>query len=90
MNSLGVYAVAYVGGYLFAPLQAPLAAVALPEWVGYAMTGSVAALYALLVMLPLYFYFRTRRPWLLALQAIALASHVAFALLVVAPFWIGM
>ena len=32
---------------------------------------------------------RTRRPWLIALQAAFLAGHAVFALLVVAPFWIG-
>jgi hypothetical protein len=63
----------------------------LPEWswLAYGPAILIAALYCFLVTLPLYFYFRTRRRWLLVVQLFALALHSAFAVFVVAPFWIS-
>lgn len=90
LNSLGSLTIVHVAHYIFAPFQGPLASLQLPEWAGYALSGLVAALYSLIITLPSYFYFRTGQPWLLAIQAFSLASHIAFALLVVAPFWISM
>ena len=54
----------------------------------YAAPFFVGVLYSLLIVLPIYFYLRTRRSWLLALQLVFLCAHAAFALFVVAPFWI--
>ena len=62
----------------------------LPEWSSYIAYVFIGVLYSLLVVLPLYFYFRTRHAWLLGIQALALAGHTAFALCVVARFWIHM
>ena len=90
LQALGGLAVVHVADYLLAPFAESLPNAHLPEWTGIAMFGLVAALYALLVALPSYFYFRTRLAWIWAIQAFTLAAHVAFAQLVVAPFWISM
>jgi hypothetical protein len=62
----------------------------IPEWSSYTVSVLVGVLYSLLIVMPLYFYFRTRRAWLLGVQALTLAGHAAFALCVVARFWIHM
>jgi hypothetical protein len=85
----GGHAVVFIGSYLFHPEGGVLRWLPLPDWLGYAPIILIALLYSLLVTLPLYFYFRTRRSSLLLVQVFALALHSAFALLVVAPFWIG-
>lgn len=85
-QSFGYYSLALITIYLFDPGR-PLAGILLPSS-PYAAPTVVAVVYSLLVVLPLYFYFRTRRPWLLTLQFAFLCAHAAFALLVVAPFWI--
>lgn len=63
----------------------------LPEWswLAYGPVLIIAAVYCLAATLPLYFYFRTRRSVFLCVQLIALALHSAFAVFVVAPFWIS-
>ena len=87
-QSFGIYCVALITIYLFDP-GLPFSGIAWSPSVPYAPPIIVAVLYPLLWALPTYFYFRTRCPWLLALQAVLLAGHAAFALYVVAPFWIG-
>ena len=87
-QSFGIYSVALITIYLFDPGR-PFSAIPWPSSLPYAPPVIVAVLYSLLVVLPIYFYFRKRRPWLLALQSVFLAGHGAFALYVVAPFWIG-
>ena len=87
-QSFGIYCVALITIYLFDPGR-PFSAIAWPSSLPYAPPIIVAVLYSLLAVLPTYFYFRTRRLWLLALQAVLLAGHAVFALYVVDPFWIG-
>ena len=89
-QSFGPLCVALIGLYLFDANGGLLRHVPLPEWSGYAVFVLIAALYSLLIVLPLYFYFRRRRAWLLGVQALALIAHAVFALRVVARFWIGM
>jgi hypothetical protein len=84
-QSFGYYSLALITIYLFDPGR-PLAGI-LPPSSPYLAATVVAVLYSHLVVLPLYFYFRTRRPWLLTLQFAFLCAHAAFALLVAAPFW---
>jgi hypothetical protein len=86
-QSFGYCSLAFIFIHLFDPGQ-PLSAIPFPSAFPYAPAIIVAVLYSLLVVLPSYFYFRTRRSWLLALQAAFLFGHAAFAVLVVAPFWI--
>jgi hypothetical protein len=87
-QSFGYWCLALITIFLFDPGR-PFSGIPFPSsWV-YAPAIIVAVAYCLVVVLPTYFYFRTRRPWLLALQAAFLAAHAVFALYVVAPFWIG-
>jgi len=88
-QSFGPLCVAFIGLYLFESNDALLHNFHLPDWSGIGVFILVGAFYSLLIVLPLYFYFRTRRSWLLAVQAFALAAHTAFALRVVARFWIS-
>src|SRR4051812_36100337 len=88
-ESFGSLAVALVFVFLFRE-GGFLGIFPLPEWpwLAHGPFVLVATFYCLLVTSPLYFYFRTRRPWLLVAQVVALAAHSAFAVFVVAPFWI--
>jgi hypothetical protein len=89
-QSFGPLCIALIGLYLFDPNGGLLRHFPLPEWSGYSAFILIAVLYSLLIVLPLYFYFRTRHFWLLGVQALALTAHAVFALRVVARFWIGM
>jgi hypothetical protein len=87
-QSFGYWCLAFITIYLFDPGR-PLSGLPFPSsWV-YAPAIIVAVVYCLAVVLPVYFYLRTRQRWLLALQAAFLGAHAAFAVCVVAPFWIG-
>jgi hypothetical protein len=89
-ESFGTLAVVLVFSFLFREDRFP-GIFPLPEgsWLAFGPLIVVATLYCFLVTLPLYFYFRTRRSWLLLAQVVTLAAHSAFAVFVVAPFWIG-
>jgi hypothetical protein len=88
-QSFGQLAVALVFVFLFRE-GGFLGRFPLPDWpwLAYAPFVLLAACYCLLVTMPLYFYLRTRRAWLLFVQMFTLALHAAFAVFVVAPFWI--
>ena len=88
-QSFGPLCVALIGLYLFDSNGGLLRHFPLPESRGYSVFVLIAVLYSLLIVLPLYFYFRTRRSWLPGIQVLALVGHAAFALRVVARFWIG-
>ena len=89
-QAFGPLCVVTIGLYLFDSNGGLLRHVPLPEWSGYGAFIVIAVLYSLLIVLPLYFYFRTRRTWLLGIQTLALIGHGVFASRVVARFWIGM
>jgi hypothetical protein len=89
-QSFGPLCVATIGLYLLDSNGGLLRHVPLPDWFGYGAFILIAALYSLLIVLPIYFYFRTHRTWLLGIQTLALIGHAVFALRVVAQFWIGM
>ncbi len=61
-----------------------------PDWLTVALFIVVGVLYILILTLPFYFYFRTRRRFFLVFQALLFAVHCAVAWFVVAPYWIHL
>lgn len=87
-QSFGVLAVLRVTEYLFNPYVGILPLFQLPAWGVIALFSVMSVLYALAFTLPICFFSRTHRHWLLAVQFFAFALHASFARLVVAPYWI--
>ena len=82
-GSFGGHGLAFVVFTVFAPL----ASLHFPPVFWYALYIIVALGYLLLLTLPAYFYFRRRQSWLIGLQVFTIATHAAFAVFVVAPWW---
>ena len=87
-QSYGSLAVVQVTEYLFNPHLGILPLFQLPAWAGIVLFSAMAFFYALTFTLPLYFFFRSRRYWLLVGEIFALTLHALFARFVVAPYWI--
>ena len=74
-------------GFIVFTVFAPLGPLQLPPVFWYALYLVVALGHLLLLTLPAYFYFRRRRSWLIGVQLLAIAIHVAIAVFVVTPWW---
>jgi hypothetical protein len=85
-ESFGAMFIVYIGAPIFGAFQPIISH--LPPWSIFVLLIAVGAVYTLLLTVPLYFFFRTRRPALLFLQALLLAAHGAIARFIIAPHWV--